>query len=112
MQRQFHDIGEFIYPKSENNKALNELSEILSDEEQLSTYMPAKENEINIMTIHKAKGLEFNAVFQMDMYRHIFPFENCSDEDYHQMLNLHYVAVTRAIDVCYLMNGTKRYNKI
>ncbi len=111
MQRQFHDIGEFIYPKSENNKALNELSEILSDEEQLSTYMPAKENEINIMTIHKAKGLEFNAVFQMDMYRHIFPFENCSDEDYHQMLNLHYVAVTRAIDVCYLMNGTKRYNK-
>ena len=24
-------------------------------------------------------------------------------------LNLHYVGVTRAIDVCYLMNGTKRY---
>ena len=26
-----------------------------------------------------------------------------------QLLNLHYVGVTRAIDVCYIMNGSRRY---
>lgn len=30
-------------------------------------------------------------------------------EEKKQSLNLHYVGITRAIDVCYIMNGTRRY---
>ena len=45
----------------------------------------------------------------MDLYKWITPLENVSDEERIQALNLHYVGVTRAIDVCYLMIGTKRY---
>ena len=63
------------------------------------------------MTLHKSKGLEFNIVFHMDLYKWIFPNEYGDAEAQMQDLNLHYVGVTRAIDVCYLMNGTKRYRK-
>ena len=63
------------------------------------------------MTLHKSKGLEFNIVFHMDLYKWIIPFENISDEEWAQALNLHYVGITRAIDVCYFMIGTERYRQ-
>ena len=62
------------------------------------------------MTLHKSKGLEFNIVFHMDMYKWVIPNEYGTDEDKIQDLNLHYVGITRAIDVCYIMTGSKRYN--
>lgn len=45
----------------------------------------------------------------MDMYKYIISDDWGDADDIAQMLNLHYVGVTRAIDVCYIMNGTKRY---
>ena len=61
------------------------------------------------MTLHKSKGLEFNIVFHMDMYKYIISDDWGDADDIAQMLNLHYVGVTRAIDVCYIMNGSRRY---
>lgn len=61
------------------------------------------------MTLHKSKGLEFNIVFHMDMYKYIISDEWGDEEQIKQLLNLHYVGVTRAIDACYIMIGTKRY---
>ena len=61
------------------------------------------------MTLHKSKGLEFNIVFHMDMYKYIISDEWGDAEEIKQLLNLHYVGVTRAIDACYIMNGTKRF---
>lgn len=61
------------------------------------------------MTLHKSKGLEFNIVFHMDLYRWILPNEYGDAAAQMQDLNLHYVGITRAIDVCYLMNGSMRY---
>ena len=34
-----------------------------------------------------------------------------NDAEKLQMLNLHYVGITRAIDACYFMIGTKRYRQ-
>ena len=76
----------------------------------LSNYFPAANDEVNIMTLHKSKGLEFNIVFHMDMYKWVLSNEYGSEEEKLQNLNLHYVGVTRAIDVCYIMLGSKRYN--
>ena len=45
----------------------------------------------------------------MDLYKWIYPIEGCSGEDYNQSLNLHYVGITRAIEICYIMQGTLRY---
>ena len=105
----FIKLAKLVHPKKESEKAVELLHETLSTKPFLSSFIPAADDEINLMTLHKSKGLEFNVVFHMDLYKWITPLENVSDEERTQALNLHYVGVTRAIDVCYLMIGTKRY---
>lgn len=76
-------------------------------------YGSADESEINLMTLHKSKGLEFDIVFHLDTYKFIMPpykHEGPDSEDYIQLLNLHYVGITRARKVCYLVQGTARTN--
>lgn len=102
-------LAKLIYPIKENSNAIALLEQVLSDNTLLSTYIPTSENEINLMTLHKSKGLEFNIVFHMDLYKWILPNEYGDSDTQIQDLNLHYVGITRAIDVCYLMNGTMRY---
>lgn len=68
-----------------------------------------KEVRTLIMTLHKSKGLEFNIVFHMDMYKWIIPNEYGDESSVQQDLNLHYVGLTRAKDACYIMNGTARF---
>lgn len=85
------------------------LQNVIRDKELLKSYIPAQGDEITIMTLHKSKGLEFNIVFHMDMYKYIISDEWGDEEQIKQLLNLHYVGVTRAIDACYIMIGTKRY---
>ena len=85
------------------------LNQILADNTLWGSYTPAMENEVNLMTLHKSKGLEFNIVFHMDLYKWILPNEYGDETSQIQDLNLHYVGITRAIDVCYLMSGSMRY---
>ncbi|MGV3224759.1 ATP-dependent helicase [Staphylococcus hyicus] len=110
---EFIKVARLIYPEQEDERTVQILKRILKNEEELYSFKPATENEINIMTLHKSKGLEFKCVFLMDLYKWIFPFEGdrVSEEDYIQALNLHYVGITRAIEACYIMQGTKRYNE-
>ena len=60
------------------------------------------------MTLHKAKGLEFEIVFHLDLYKWIMPkFKG----DYTQDLNLHYVGITRAKQCVILLSSTQRHNE-
>lgn len=113
----FVHIAQIIYPNQsveDMSETLNRLKDVLMDKHQYENYMPPKEDEISIMTIHKSKGLEFNVIFQMDMYDYIFPKEiwqqGRSPESWEQDLNLHYVVITRAKVACYLMEDSQRYN--
>ena len=106
---EFEKIANLVYPGKKDNRALELLKSVIRDNELLKSYIPARDNEITIMTLHKSKGLEFNVVFHMDMYKYIISDEWGDAEEIKQLLNLHYVGVTRAIDACYIMNGTKRY---
>ena len=105
----FVKLAELVYPKRGSKRAVELLHETLNTRSYLTSFIPASDNEINLMTLHKSKGLEFNIVFHMDLYKWVIPFENISNEEWTQTLNLHYVGVTRAIDVCYFMIGTERY---
>jgi len=111
--KEFINVAWLIYPEQEDERTVKMLERILKNEEELYRFKPATENEINIMTLHKSKGLEFKCVFLMDLYKWILPPEGdrVSEEDYIQALNLHYVGITRAIEACYIMQGTKRYNE-
>ncbi len=103
-------LAQLVYPKKKSKSAIAMLNQVLTDNKLLNSYIPAAKNEINLMTLHKSKGLEFNIVFHMDLYRWILPNERGSVATQLQDLNLHYVGVTRAIDACYLMNGSERYS--
>jgi len=102
-------LAEMLYPHCCDKDSIRILREILEDQSALMNYAPASDDELNILTIHKSKGLEFNIVFHMDLYNWVFEYPESSAADRLQCKNLHYVAVTRAIDVCYLVLGTKRF---
>lgn len=102
-------LAELIHPKKRNNATVHTLHLILNNDDLIRNFLPASENEVNIMTLHKSKGLEFDAVFHMDMYKWILPNEYGNENSKIQDLNLHYVGITRAKKVCYIMNGTQRY---
>ena len=102
----FVDLAKAILLK--NDIPTINLEKVLSDQNLLDSFVPAKENEICILTIHKSKGLEFEIVFHMDLYKYILPKENISPDDYQQAENTHYVAITRAIEACYLLTSTHR----
>ncbi|MCS7317703.1 MAG: UvrD-helicase domain-containing protein [Candidatus Dojkabacteria bacterium] len=68
------------------------------------------ENRVILMTIHSAKGLEFDNVFIPGLEENIFPHANAmfSDEEIEEERRLMYVAVTRAKKRLYLSYAQKR----
>lgn len=109
----FLEVAKLMYPDYENDEIKKVLLDILKNQEKLLCYKPADDSEICIMTLHKSKGLEFKAVFHLDVYKYILPNEGSwvSDDDYIQALNLHYVGITRAKEVCYIIQGSERYRE-
>ena len=79
----------------------------------------AGQDAVQLMTVHSAKGLEFDCVFITGMEEGLFPHENAmSDRDgLEEERRLMYVAITRARDRLYLshsqtrmLHGQTRYN--
>jgi DNA helicase-2/ATP-dependent DNA helicase PcrA len=77
------------------------------------------EDALQLMTVHSAKGLEFNVVFMSGLEEGLFPHENSIVEDkgLEEERRLMYVAVTRARQRLYLsfaqtrmLHGQTRFN--
>lgn len=94
------------------------LESVLADEKMLDTYRPITGDEVLIMTLHKAKGLEFDIVYHLNMNQWELPIRKIVNNDWgqplyptwEQDLDLHYVGVTRARKACYLITSTLRHN--
>lgn len=67
-------------------------------------------NVVTLMTVHAAKGLEFNNVFIVGLEESIFPHVNSFDanDDIEEERRLCYVAVTRARKKLWLVNAKRR----
>jgi len=65
---------------------------------------------VTLMTIHSAKGLEFDMVFLTGMDEGIFPHKNCLEEPggIEEERRLAYVAITRARKKLYIMSAVSR----
>ena len=94
-----------------------ELTKVLSDQKEMENFDPISDDEIQILTLHKAKGLEFKVVFHLDLYDWILPrrtfVQGSFDvifENEQECLNLHYVGITRAQTACILVWSTLRLN--
>jgi len=68
------------------------------------------EDAVQLMTVHAAKGLEFNMVFICGLEEGLFPHENASQrsEDLEEERRLMYVAITRARERLYLSWASER----
>ena len=67
-------------------------------------------DEVTLMTIHSAKGLEFDVVFLIGMEEGIFPHQNSFTEEdgIEEERRLCYVGITRAREKLYLTNAKRR----
>ncbi|WP_423055627.1 UvrD-helicase domain-containing protein [Acetobacterium carbinolicum] len=111
----FIECASYIYPNAKNKVSISKLEKVLSDDKSVESFTQALVDEIQIMTVHKSKGLEFPVVFHLNLHKFILP-EKCNIngvwgfKDFDQCRNLHYVGVTRAEELCILVTSTERTN--
>ncbi len=69
-----------------------------------------KTDVVTLMTVHSAKGLEFDYVFVVGMEETIFPHKNSlmDNEQLEEERRLCYVAITRAKKELYMLNAKRR----
>jgi ATP-dependent DNA helicase Rep len=104
---------------SENNVAEKSLSEVVSKVMLLDILERQEADEagdqVSLMTLHAAKGLEFPHVFLIGMEENLLPHQNSIDTDnIEEERRLAYVGITRAQQSCTFSYCThrKRYGEI
>lgn len=112
----FKNVADIVLEKYQEGSAQNHLKKVLESEKLVESYKPLKENEVVIMTLHKAKGLEFDIVYHLNMNEFEIPYKKFENgvalyPDEEQDLDLHYVGITRARKLCVLITNTTRHNR-
>lgn len=112
----FKAVADIVLAKYQVGSSLNHLQTVLASERLIDTYKPLNKDEVVIMTLHKAKGLEFDIVYHLNMNEFEIPYKEF-DENWvasypneEQDLDLHYVGVSRARKLCVLITNTERHN--
>ena len=113
-EMRFENLMEFIgvAMEFENESVDNSLADFLesialvSDVDKLDESAEA----VTLMTMHSAKGLEFNVVFLVGMEEGLFPSKRSieEDEDCEEERRLCYVGITRAKQKLVITNVSKR----
>ncbi len=108
VQRILSHIAE--YSEANPNATLDLYLQEISLLSEVDTYDASMER-VTLMTIHSAKGLEYNVVIVAGMEEGLFPVGNAAQDqdDLEEERRLFYVAVTRARRVLYLTNCERRY---
>ncbi len=96
----------------EENNGIISLGDFLENISLVADIEEHKENDdvITLMTIHSAKGLEFDYVFLVGLEESLFPHSNCLEnkDELEEERRLCYVAITRARVRLWLFNARKR----
>lgn len=111
LSRKYMDIKQWL-------KYIDEQAEKTEQENKSDKRQGNQENSdekdsagaVNIYTMHSCKGLEFKAVFIMDVCEGIIPYNKAVlDNEIEEERRLMYVAMTRAKEKLYLVYPIKRY---
>ena len=85
---------------------LSEVALLTDQDEKQDDHTP----RVTLMTIHAAKGLEYNVVYIAGLEENLFPSPFCeSERDLEEERRLFYVAITRAKDECHLSWSKQRF---
>jgi DNA helicase-2/ATP-dependent DNA helicase PcrA len=105
IQQVISDIS--IYFKTNTNANLVEYIQqiaLMSDYDEKNT----SSDQITIMTLHTAKGLEYNTVFLAGLEHGLFPMVRDKDDDIEEERRLMYVGITRAEKKLFISYANKR----
>ncbi|MCR5483140.1 MAG: UvrD-helicase domain-containing protein [Bacilli bacterium] len=96
----------------EENEGIVDLGAFLEEVSLVADMSQHREDgdEITLMTIHGAKGLEFDVVFLVGLEEGIFPHSNSFNEEdgIEEERRLCYVGITRAREILYITNARRR----
>ena len=100
--------GRLVFPKSADNDTIepNDKSVKSMDHEQRESH------GIYVMTMHMAKGLEFDNVILPDLNEGVMPKKNLSKKEIEEERRMLYVAMTRARESLYLIYTEERNRKV
>ncbi|MDR3129175.1 MAG: UvrD-helicase domain-containing protein [Tannerellaceae bacterium] len=108
-------IAEFVQIRREENSDAIALADYLSDVALLTdqdTDVTDNSSGVTLMTVHSAKGLEFENVFIVGLEEGLFPYSLSTEspQGLEEERRLLYVAITRARQQCFLSYATSRFN--
>ncbi|NOZ46818.1 MAG: UvrD-helicase domain-containing protein [Chlorobi bacterium] len=113
IQELLNGIKEFTINEYEENKVVS-LTDYLENVSLLTSMDNEKEEDLDkvtLMTIHSAKGLEFNTVFIVGMEENLFPSQlsNSTMKELEEERRLFYVALTRAEQNVFISYALSRF---
>lgn len=112
LQELLSAVSEFVSDRTETGEGVS-LADYLG-EISLSTDQDTQsmnEPSVTLMTVHSAKGLEFNNVFVVGVEEELFPSALSADSpmEIEEERRLLYVAITRAKNNCFISYASSRY---
>ena len=107
-------LQEFVTTRMEegiNNLGLSDYLSEVSLISDLDSDTDSGDEKVTLMTVHSAKGLEFNTVFVVGMEENLFPSQMSSSSmrEIEEERRLFYVAITRACRHCFLTYAKSRF---
>ncbi len=100
--------GDTPQPKESENTELNEFLDRISLASDLDTYND-KTDQVALMTLHSAKGLEFPVTFIIGLEENLLPhFNSVRGGEIEEERRLLYVGLTRAREKIYLTSSSRR----
>ncbi len=114
MQELLNAIHEFSDNKRAEGEEMVYLPDFLSEVSLLSDQdtqqNESEDDKVTLMTIHAAKGLEFNTVFIVGLEEQLFPSPYAlSPREMEEERRLFYVAITRAEKKCFISYSKSRF---
>ena len=106
-------IHEFVDQQLREGNTFTPMTEFLSEVSLLTDQDEKQEDNqprITLLTVHAAKGLEFKVTFIVGLEENLFPSQFCqAPKEIEEERRLLYVAITRAMERCYLTNARQRF---
>lgn len=114
IQELLNAMSEFVSTRQEEGVEEISLVDFLSEVSLLSdqdTDKEAESEKVTLMTVHAAKGLEFNHIFVVGMEEDLFPSSMARSEvrGLEEERRLFYVAITRAKKTCTITYAKSRF---
>lgn len=105
-----HDFVQTAREEGRDEMGLRDFLAEISLLSDLDTDEGDSEEKITLMTVHSAKGLEFDAVYIVGMERDLFPSQMSNTlSELEEERRLFYVAITRARKHCVITHAKSRF---